>query len=354
MTKKYFTVGPSAIYPSCSIHTIEYFDKGYGSESHRSKVFQSIYKNLDEQLRELMDIPNTHSIFIASSGSEIFERILQNCVQKTSFHFVNGAFSKKFHQYAQRFQLNALKHEVADGTGFDEIPVIQDEVELICITHNETSTGIKTDAEYIHKIKELYPNKMIAVDTVSSAPFFRFDFSKVDMTFFSSQKAFGLPAGVGIWIINTDLVQKLIESNYSLGKGAHNILADYSKNYQSFQTPSTPNTLGVYLMSKVAEDMNQIGWNKLNEEALAKKEYMSSILSQNEWVKRIHPLHSSDTIFITELLKDKLEFKHHIEKNHIITSSGYGIYADTQIRFSNFPANTMEDLEYLNVILSKN
>jgi phosphoserine aminotransferase len=349
-SKKYFTIGPSPIYPTCQSLTNIFYNQGLASESHRSPIFQSIYQELDENLRVLMNIPNSHAILIANSGSEIFERILQNCVESSSFHFVNGSFSSKFYNYAERLKINAFKLKINEGEAFHSLPTIDDSVELIAITHNETSTGIKIQESFIHSIKDKYPTKILTVDTVSSAPFVDLDYSKIDISFFSSQKAFGLPAGLGIWIINKELANQLIEKNNS--KGAHNTLADYISNYKSFQTPSTPNVMGMYLMAKIAADMNKIGIDVLKKEMLEKKVFLQKIFSENVWVENENISESSsDTVFNVRLKKDKTETISHLEKNNIICSEGYGSFKNTHIRFSNFPANTWEDMEYLTKVL---
>lgn len=351
MNKKYFTVGPSAIYPSCHYWTNQFYENGLASESHRSLIFQSIYQELDENLRILMNIPDTHAIFIASSGSEIFERILQNCVLNSSFHFVNGSFSKKFFEYAKRLNINSQQIKINEGEAFSILPNIDKDVELITITHNETSTGIKHSEEFIHSIKDKYPTKILAVDAVSSAPFIYLDYKKVDMVFFSSQKAFGLPAGLGIWVINKALVNTLIEKNSS--KGAHNTLADYMSNYSSFQTPSTPNVMGVYLMAKIAGEMNKIGIEILKKDMFDKKVFLQKLFDENDWVKNENTTNSSsDTVFNVRLKKDKFETISFLEKNKIICSEGYGSFKNTHIRFSNFPANSWDDIDYLSKILS--
>jgi phosphoserine aminotransferase len=349
---RFFTVGPAAICSKASGWTTEFFELGLGSVYHRSDEFHRIYKKLDKELRTLMNIPNSHAIFIASSGSEIMERILQNCVRKESFHFVNGSFSKKFYNYAQRLRINASKLEVKFGTGFNEIPNISRETELICITHNETSTGIKTTENFIHEIGLRYPDKILAIDTVSSAPLVRLDFSLVDICFFSSQKAFGLPAGLGIFIINLNLAQKLAKEELNLGKGAHNTLSDYLSSYEKFQTPSTPNVMGVYLMSKVAEDMNLKGRDQLFSELLTKKEKLHSLFTSNPYLKLVNGIEEgSDTVIVTEFIQAKSLVNNLLRSNHIICSLGYGEFAETQLRFSNFPANTMEDIHYLEKVL---
>lgn len=344
MNKIFFTVGPSAIYPQVSEWSDEYFKSGYGSISHRSIEFQDIYKKLNAELRTLMKIPDSHCIFIASSGSEILERILQNCVSKSTFHFVNGAFSEKFYNYSLRLGYDAQKYEIDYGQGFEIIPEIGEDTDLICVTHNETSTGIKTMEDFIHKIKLQNPKSILAVDAVSSAPFITLDYSLVDICFFSSQKAFGIPAGLGIWVINKEVAERC--KNHSAG--AHNTLSDYLKNYQKFQTPSTPNTLGVYLMGEVAEDMNKKGIDLLTKEMLAKKKMFHSIFHENSSLKLINDgEYSSDTVIVAKYIKSKTEIDNLLKANNIICSSGYKEFKETQIRFANFPANSISDIECL-------
>jgi phosphoserine aminotransferase len=351
MTKQvFFTVGPSAIYPNVDQWTNEFYQNGYASVYHRSSIILSIYHHLDEQLRLLMNIPSTHAIFLLGSGSEIMERILQNCVSKSSFHFINGAFSKKFYDYAKRIGLDAQKYEADSFTDF--YPTVPPEAELICITHNETSTGIKTNEGYIHNVKKKNPQAILAIDTVSSAPFVDLDFSLVDMAFFSSQKAFGLPAGLGVWIVNRNLAENLAAANYSDKRSAHNTIGDLLKNYKTFQTPSTPNVLGIYLMGRVAQDMNQRGLGELKKEMLDKKNFLQSLFTMNDWLGLSHNhVNSSDTVLCMYPLKPIEEIRSLLLKRNIICSEGYAENRDKQLRFSNFPANSWKDIEYLAQVL---
>jgi|688.fasta_scaffold08193_8 phosphoserine aminotransferase len=350
--KIFFTVGPSAIYSNLDKWTNEFYAKGHASEYHRSSTFQYMYQHLDEQLRILMNIPSTHAIFLASSGSEIMERILQNCVSKSSFHFINGAFSKKFYNYAKRIGLDTSKYE--SDFFIDFYPFIHSDTELICITHNETSTGIKTNEWYIHNVKKRNPKAILAVDTVSSAPFVDLDYSLVDISFFSSQKAFGLPAGLGVWIINKTLADALNSANYSHNRSAHNTIGDLLKNYKTFQTPSTPNVLGIYLMGRVAQDMNQRGLGELKEEMLDKKNFLQSLFTINDWLGLSHNhTNSSDTVLCTYPLNPIDEIRSLLLKRNIICSDGYAENKDKQLRFSNFPANSWKDIEYLAQVLKQ-
>jgi phosphoserine aminotransferase len=63
-------------------------------------------------------------------------------------------------------------------------------------------------------------NALIVVDAVSSLPYPDFDFTKLDSVFFSVQKGFGLPAGLGVWIVNEKCIAKaehLLSKGISIG-----------------------------------------------------------------------------------------------------------------------------------------
>ena len=50
--------------------------------------------------------------------------------------------------------------------------------------------------------------RLLAVDAVSSLPYPDFDYTKLDSVFFSVQKGFGLPSGLGVWMANDKCLAK--------------------------------------------------------------------------------------------------------------------------------------------------
>jgi Phosphoserine aminotransferase len=259
---QFFTVGPSALFPTCNEHIQDALAMDVASISHRSTAFRDIYQHTDAQLRLLLSIPNNYQIYFLPSATEIWERILLNTVQQFSFHFVQGAFSRRFYEFAQALNLTASIHTVQDGWGFDNINSINipKDTELICLTHNETSSGIKISGMDITTLRNNYPDTLICMDMVSSAPLQDASVSDVDSAFFSVQKAFGMPAGLGVWIVNERMINKakLLKDN-NKPMGAHHTLLSFAKHYEKFETPSTPNVLAIYVLGKIAEDLNEIG-----------------------------------------------------------------------------------------------
>ena len=87
------------------------------SISHRGKEFSGIYEGVDEQLRQLVSLPDDYRIFFTSSATETWERLLQSLVKQNTLHLVNGAFSRRFHQVAAKLEYQADIVEVPEGEG---------------------------------------------------------------------------------------------------------------------------------------------------------------------------------------------------------------------------------------------
>lgn len=353
----FFTPGPAELYPKFEIYLQDFMDLQLGSISHRSSQFKKIYEHTDEQLRILLNIPSENAIMFTGSASEIWEKVLLSLVEHESFHLVNGSFSEKFWQYGLGLKKHALAQTKPLGEGFsyNEIEV-PDYAELICVTQNETSTGVHTREADIHKLKRSHANKLLVVDMVSSAPIPDLDFSLIDSAFFSVQKSFGLPAGLGVWIANEKCLEKanLLKSK-GICIGAHHDLPTLWKNSKIFQNPATPNVMGIYLLGRAAEDMNCTGINTIRKDndEKAKKIYkffsnhpeFSISVKNTDW--------RSKTVIVIDSKKPSNEIIAKLKEQNLIVGAGYGPNKNSQIRISNFVANSMEQIEILLNALEK-
>ena len=344
----YFNPGPSQLFQGVDQFLQEGFDKDVYSISHRSAQYKEIHENTVSGLRNLISLPDDYNVFFLGSASEAWERIIQNLNPSKSFHFVNGSFSKKFHQYAQGFGVNALAKEVGLCEGFDNIPEenIPSDTDLICFTQNETSTGVMTSMEDVYAIREKYPNAAIAVDVVSSLPYPNIDFSKIDTAFFSVQKCFGLPAGLGVWLVKDSFIEKV--NKKSLNAPHHNVF-QLKKQGDAFQTPSTPNVLGIYLLSRVVEKMNEKGAEVLRQETNEKATLLYNFIEENENFDFAveNPKHRSQTVIVAKSKKSANELNQELKPFDLAVGSGYGELKQSQIRIANFPAHSIESVKKL-------
>jgi len=345
-----FTPGPSQLYFTVEDHVRAAFREGIPSLSHRTREFEIISKHASEGVKELLGIPTDFHVFFTSSATEIWERSIQNLVGSKSLHFVNGAFSKKYYEIAGQLGKSPTQIEMPAGDGFSIVPPIQDEIELIALTHNETSTGASLPMSFINQFREQYPDALIAVDAVSSLPYPQFDFSKIDTLFFSVQKGFGLPAGLGVWIVNDRCIARseaLLKKGLSIGS-YHNLptLLQFSKKNQ---TPETPNVLSIYLLGKVVEDFLRRGIQIIRKET----EYKAAILYQALSVhSQATPLvkdkiHQSTTVIVAQTDVHTSLITQRLALAGMQAGDGYGDKKATQLRFANFPAHSKELYEKL-------
>lgn len=348
MAKTFFTPGPAQLYPTVNEHLQKAFEDDILSISHRSKRFQQIYADTISNLRNLLKIPKTHKIYFLSSGTEAMERVIQNCVFKHSFHFVNGAFSKRFFKTSQELgkKAKALEMKAGEGFNFDKVKIPKSS-ELICITHNETSTGVTIPIESISELKKRFPDKLLAVDTVSSTPGVDFNFGVPDAVFFSVQKGFGLPAGLAVLIISPKAFKKaltLIGKNISTG--SYHSFVQLEKYGVDNQTPETPNVLAIYLLGKVCRDMLDRKIKDIRYETEEKAKLIYDFFEKKKGYKIFvkDKNFRSKTVVVVEVTGGATKLIDKLKTKGIIISSGYGEYRQSQVRIASFPAHGRKDI----------
>ena len=345
----FFTPGPSQLYPTIPQHLNNAMRENIGSISHRGKEFQMIFQETKERLSDVLDIPPDYEIFITSSATEIWERIIQNLISNSSHHFVNGSFSEKFYDFTTAYQLKSTT-EISDfNQEFGEFNV-PDEAELISITQNETSIGYSFNPEEIKNIRENNPEKLIALDLVSAVPSIPVDLSQIDTAYFSVQKCFGLPAGMGIWIVGPKCFEvSRAKASKNEIVGSYHSLTALKKNGDKNQTPETPNVLNLYLLKNVLKDMQFKGISSIQNETKYKAALLYQTFDQITELKTVipHPLNRSKTVCVSEVHGGNKGLIEYLKSKQLIIGSGYGDFKDEHIRIANFPALSKESIEML-------
>lgn len=350
MTPINFSPGPSQLYFTVPDHIRQALRENIPSISHRSPQFDAVVQEAYENLRALLNIPESHHIFFLGSANEAFERIFQNLVADSSFHFVNGAFSKRFYEFGKMLKKNPVKLTIPEGQAFHEPLSIDSSTELIAITHNETSTGVSFPLEFIHGLKDQYPHALLAVDAVSSVPYPQFDYSKIDSLFFSVQKGFGLPAGLGVWIVNDRCIEKAEAlQNKGMVIGSYHSLPVLLQNAKKYQTPETPNMLGIYLLAKVAGDMVRRGIKNIRSETDYKAAILYQTLAQHPVLDPfvVGKNFQSKTVIVAQSGEATGMIAKELNKKGLQPGDGYGSAKATQLRFANFPTHSKEQFELL-------
>lgn len=344
-----FNPGPSQISSQVQSYMRDFIEQNIWTISHRSSQFTEISLSAREGLRTYLGIPENYKVFYTASASEAMEIIIRSCVISHSHHLVNGAFSKKFFKVAQTIGKHPTREEIALWEGNFVVDAPQ-ETELICLTENETSTWVQIRSQMISQIRKKYPDTLFAVDITSSAGWVQHHFSDADIWFFSVQKCFGLPAGLGILIVNEKALeksQKVLEQTWDIG--AIHSFPSMLKKYDIGQTDETPNVFDVYLLSRLVQDVHYIWIEETQKQTLEKYQFIEQKLWElwfSPFVK--NPDYRSKTVYVFECEKQlQSEIKSVLKNNDITIGSGYGDIKDSTLRIANFPSIAHWDLEKL-------
>ncbi|MFY0626658.1 MAG: aminotransferase class V-fold PLP-dependent enzyme [Reichenbachiella sp.] len=351
MSKIFFTPGPSALYFTVEQHIKNALKENIPSISHRSKEYVKMHQSTIEGIRELLSVPDNFNIGFTSSATEIWERSIENLVNENSFHFVNGSFSEKFYKVAQSLGKNASAQIATPGSNNDiTVANIPESTELITVAQNETSTGAAIPAESFKKLRENNPNSLISVDVVSSAPISNIDLQHVDSMYFSVQKCFGLPAGLGVWIYNEKCLNKAQQLK-SQGKyhDTYNGLLNIDKFAQKSQTSCTPNVMNIYLLGKVIEDMLAKGVDQMRKEALYKSALIYNLYDTHDGLNSFvnEKKYRSITVGVGEVLNGAESLMKQLSDKKMIVGGGYSEFKGKHIRIANFPTHSKEQMEML-------
>ena len=173
--------------------------------SHRSKVYDTIIKEAEQDLRDLMNIPDNYKVlFLQGGASQFFAEVPMNMMKnKKAGYIITGQWAKKAYQEAKIYGEAVELASSADKT-FSYIPdcsdlPITDDMDYVYICENNTIYGTK--------YKEL-PNtkgKILVSDVSSCFLSEPVDVTKYGVIYGGVQKNVG-PAGCVIAIIREDLI----------------------------------------------------------------------------------------------------------------------------------------------------
>ncbi|MCM1104774.1 MAG: 3-phosphoserine/phosphohydroxythreonine transaminase [Clostridium sp.] len=219
--------------------------------SHRSKVYDTIIKEAEADLRELMQIPDNYKVlFLQGGASQQFAMIPMNLMKnKKAAYIVTGQWAKKAYQEAKLYGEAVEVASSADQT-FSYIPDCSDldipeDADYVYICENNTIYGTK--------FKEL-PNTKghVLVSDVSSCFLSEpVDVTKYGVIYGGVQKNIG-PAGVVIVIIREDLITE------DVLPGTPTMLR-YKTHADADSLYNTPPCYGIYICGKVFKWLKKQG-----------------------------------------------------------------------------------------------
>ena len=227
--------------------------------SHRSKDFQDILKEAEQDLRDLMHIPDNYKVlFIQGGGHMQFAMVPMNLMKnKVGDYIITGQWAKKAFKEAQMY---GTAHAIASSEDrtFSYIPdcsdlPIDDDADYVYICENNTIYGTK------FKTLPNTKGKTLVADVSSCFLSEPVDVSKYGVIYGGVQKNIG-PAGVVIVIIREDLITEDVLPGTPT-------MCQYKTHADAKSLYNTPPAYGIYICGKVFK------WLKKRGGLQAMKEY---------------------------------------------------------------------------------
>ncbi len=231
--------------------------------SHRSKVFDDIIKEAEQDIRDLMNIPDNYKVlFLQGGASQQFAAIPMNLMRnKKAGYIITGQWAKKAYQEAKLYGEAIELASSADKT-FSYIPDcsdldIPDDLDYVYICENNTIYGTKFKTLPNTKGKDL------VADVSSCFLSEPIDVSKYAVVYGGVQKNVG-PAGMVIVIIREDLIRD------DVLPGTPTMLK-YKTQADADSLYNTPPCYTIYMCGKVFKWLKKMGGLEAMKELNEKK-----------------------------------------------------------------------------------
>lgn len=212
---------------------------------NRTPDYKPILENIFKGLQYVHQTKNP-VLLVSSSGTGVMEGALTNVLNKNSeaLYVNGGVFGERWGLILKQHKVRS--HEIKLDYGKTVNPQIIKEyldknpkIEAVFLTHNETSTGTKTDIKSIADIVKNYPNTILVVDCISSilVEEIKTDEWGIDVVVSSGNKALAVPPGVGFMTFSEKAMKKVENSDLRL---FNYDAIEYLKEWNRISTPYTP------------------------------------------------------------------------------------------------------------------
>ena len=319
---------------------------------HRDSLYADLHGAAVEKLKKLLFTDNR--IYLSTSSSTgMMEGAIRNCVSKKALMTDCGAFSKRWAQIAEA---NGKEIEIITVPMGEAItPEMVDEkltqggFDCVCITFNETSTGVTNPLKEIAAlVKEKYPDVLILVDAVSimAGAEIRVDEWGLDVVFAGTQKAFAMPPGLCVVAVSDAAYQR---SEKMENKGYYFDFVALEGKAVVNQTPATP---AISLVNALNVQMDRILAEGI-ENRFARHAEMAQYIQ--DWARKYFALYAANEKYLSPTVTNiantrnisVTDLNNELAQRGAMISNGYGVLKEKAFRIAHMGDLQLEDLKWL-------
>ena len=233
--------------------------------SHRSKMFENILAEAEQDLRDLLAVPQGYKVLFLQGGAHLqFAMLPLNLMKNhTADYIITGHWAKRAWSEAKKFgTANAIAS--SEDKTFSYIPdcadlPVSDNADYVYICENNTIYGTK-----FHTLPNTKGKPLVA-DVSSCFLSEPMDVSSYGVIYGGAQKNIG-PAGVVVMIIREDLIPDTLPESVPT-------MLRYKTHADNGSMYNTPPCYGIYICGKVFKWIKAQGglegMKKINEKKAA-------------------------------------------------------------------------------------
>lgn len=346
MYKRLFIPGPVDVLPEC----LE--QMATPMIGHRTKDASALQKSISDNLQKLMFTENT-IILSTSSGSGLMEGSIRSCTRKRAAVFSVGSFGDRWYEMAQANNIPADKFTSEPGkkTSAEMVKEALDtgKYDVVCVTHNETSSGIMNPCDEIGAVIAKYPGVLFLVDAVSSLGGAKIEVDKwgIDVCITSTQKCLGLPPGLSLCSVSDRAIEA---ARTKENRGFYlDLVKLYDQVKKNDQYPSTPSLSHMFALDYQLKRI-------VNEEGIENRFDRHTKLADKvrDWAEKHFSLFAdadcrSNTVCCINntLEKDISDLNKKLADKGFMISNGYGKFKDLTFRIATMADTQEETLDEL-------
>ena len=317
---------------------------------HRSSDYSDLHGAVVPKLQRLLY--TQERIFLSTSSSTgMMEGAVRNCVQTKALMTDCGAFSKRWAQIAKANgkEIEIIKVDMGQAITPEmvEDKLAKGGFDTVCITHNETSTGVMNPLREIAEVVKKFPDVLILVDAVSSMSGVEIQVDEwgLDVVLAGTQKCLALPPGLCVVTVSEAAMERSAKVE---NKGYYFDFVVLDKKAQASQTPATPvisliNALNVQLDRIFKEGIQNRftrhadlatfvqDWARKHFALYGDEKYLSQTVTN---------VHNTRGISVAGLNKE-------LATRGAMISNGYGTLKETCFRIAHMGDLQMDDLVWL-------
>lgn len=219
--------------------------------SHRSKEFESIIHEAEQDLRDLLSIPANYKVLFLQGGAHLQFSMLPLNLAKNGVadYIITGHWAKRAYTEAKKFvKANAIAS--SEDKTFSYIPdcsdlPISEDADYVYICENNTIYGTK-----FHTLPNT-KGKTLVADVSSCFLSEPMDVSKYGVIYGGAQKNIG-PAGVVVAIIREDLIPDEVAPTVPT-------MLQFKTHADNDSLYNTPPCYGIYICGKVFKWLKKQG-----------------------------------------------------------------------------------------------